>query len=69
MNFACLLINKRYLYRKNEIMERLDLKYFGIDEKLDRDGDCRVWTTANNTYLNKEEMQKVIDHLTELLKS
>ena len=49
-------------------MEKLRLEEIEISGMLDQDGDCRVWANDRTSYLNKEEMQQVIDHLTELLK-
>ena len=46
----------------------LKLEEIEISGLLDKDGDCRVWIYDRTAYLSKEEMQQVIDHLTELLK-
>jgi len=40
-----------------------------IEGKLDDDNECYFRMYNSFAYLNKEEMQQVIDHLTELLKS
>jgi len=46
------------------IIERVD---FEIEGKLDNNGDCVIWADGS-AYLNKEEVQQVIDHLKLLLK-
>jgi len=45
-------------------LERVDIQFEG---KLNENGECCIWTDGH-AYLNKEEMQQVINHLTELLK-
>ena len=51
-------------------MEDLELSQFEIDGRIDCDGDCEIRIIGmGHTYLNKEEIQQVIDHLTLLLKS
>ena len=49
-------------------MEKLLVEEIEISGLLDKDGDCRVWIYDRTAYLNREQVQKVIDHLTELLK-
>ena len=52
-------------------MEKLRLDFEGveIDGSFDSDGDCYVHMDSGFAYLNREEVQQVIDHLTLLLKS
>jgi len=48
-------------------MKRLELERVGveIDGKFDEDNECRIWSLGQ--FLNKEEIQQVINHLTLLL--
>ena len=50
-------------------MDDLILSQLEIDGRIDCDGDCEIRIVGmGHAYLNKEEMQQVINHLTELLK-
>ena len=54
---------------KNLKLERVGtIKVLEISEKLDEDGECFIQMGNDDAYLNKVEVQQVIDHLTELLK-
>jgi len=48
-------------------MEKLLVEDLEIGGEFDDDGECRIWCDQS-TYLNREQVQQVIDHLTELLK-
>jgi len=48
-------------------MKNLKLRQVEIIGVLDKDGECEMWSDGH-TFLSKEEMQQVIDYLTELLK-
>jgi len=52
-----------------EIMDNLELERVDlmVSGKICPDGKCFIWSDGH-AYLNREEMQQVIDHLTELLK-
>ena len=47
---------------KNLLVEDLE-----IGGEFDFDGECRI-CCDESTYLNREQVQQLIDHLTELLK-
>jgi len=49
-------------------MENLVLGEIEISGKLDRDDECYVKIYKESAYLTKDDIQQVIDHLTELLK-
>ena len=46
-------------------IERLGI--FEISRKLDKDGDCFIQMEKEVAFLNKDDIQQVIDHLTLLL--
>ena len=50
-------------------MKDLVLGEIEISGVLDKDGESRVLINDSAVYLNKAEMQRVINHLSELLKS
>ena len=49
-------------------MEDLKLEQVEISGVFDRDDECRVDVRNVSAFINKEEVQQVINHLTLLLK-
>jgi len=49
-------------------MEKLLVEDLEIGGEFDFDGECYFQMDNGSAYLNREQVQKVIDHLTKLLK-